>query len=65
MKKNLICLGNCFHLRDFTEKKSFQNSLVLNSRPFGKLKKFLYEGLFPFYDYDLYVMSKYMLSWIG
>ena len=29
-------------------KKSFQNPLVLFSRPFGKLKKFPYKGLFPF-----------------
>ena len=57
-KKNVIFIGNCFHLRDFT-KKSFQNPLVLYSMLFGKLKKFPYKGLFPFerfpfYDYELY-----------
>ena len=61
MKKKdyLIFIRKCFHLRDFT-KKSFQNPLVLYSRPFGKLKKFPDEGLFPFdrfpfYDYVLYI----------
>ena len=29
-------------------KKSFQNPLVLCSKPFGKLKKFPFKGLFPF-----------------
>ena len=44
------------------------NPLILFSRPFGKLKKFPYEGLFPFdrfpfYDYELYVyLCKYVLS---
>ena len=63
MKKKdyLIFIRKCFHLRDFT-KKSFQNPLVLYSRPFGKLKKFPDEGLFPFdrfpfYDYVLYLLS--------
>ena len=61
MKKNIyvIFIRNYFHLKDFTEKK-FPNPLVLYSRPFGKLKKFPYEGLFPFdrfpfYDYELYI----------
>ena len=39
-------------------KKSFQKPLVLYNWLFGKLKKFPYEGLFPFdrfpfYDYEL------------
>ena len=62
-KNNVIFIRNCFHLKDFTE-KSFQNPLVLHSWPFGKLRKFPYEGLFPFdrfpfYDYDLYMPMYY------
>ena len=47
VKKYVILIGSCFDLRDFTE-KSFQNPLVLCSKPFGKLKKFPFKGLFPF-----------------
>ena len=51
-----------FPFKGFYCKKSFQNPLVLFSRPFGKLKKFPYKGLFPFdrfpfYDYELYMLT--------
>ena len=47
MKKNVIFIRNCFHLRDFTVKK-FPKPPFLCSKPFGKLKKFPFKGLFPF-----------------
>ena len=37
-----------FPFKGFYCKKSFQNPLVLCSKPFGKLKKFPFKGLFPF-----------------
>ena len=48
-----------FPFKGFYCKKSFQNPLVLCSKPFGKLKKFPFKGLFPFdgfpfNEYELY-----------
>ena len=37
-----------FPFEGFYCTKSFQNPLVLCSKPFGKLKKFPFKGLFPF-----------------
>jgi len=48
-----------FPFKGFYCTKSFQNPLVLCSKPFGKLKKFPFKGLFPFdgfpfNEYELY-----------
>ena len=49
-----------FPFKGFYCTKSFQNPLVLCSKPFGKLKKFPFKGLFPFdgfpfNEYELYL----------
>ena len=59
MKKKCDFHKKLFPFKGFYCTKSFQNPLVLCSKPFGKLKKFPYKGLFPFdgfpfYDYELY-----------
>ena len=48
-----------FPFKGFYCTKSFQNPLVLCSKPFGKSKKFPYKGVFPFEgfpfnEYELY-----------
>ena len=51
-----------FPLKGFYCKKSFQNPLVLCSKPFGKLKKFPFKGLFPF---DGFPFNEYELYYIN
>ena len=51
-----------FPFKGFYCTKSFQKPLVLCSKPFGKLKKFPFKGLFPFdgfpfNEYELYMES--------
>ena len=48
MKKKCNFHKKLFPFKGFYCKKSFQNPLVLCSKPFGKLKKFPFKGLFPF-----------------
>ena len=54
-----------FPFKGFYCKKSFQNPLLLSSKPFGKLKKFPFEGLFPFdgfpfNDFVLYTFGNFL-----
>ena len=64
MKKKCDFHKKLFPFKGFYCKKSFQNPLVLCSKPFGKLKKFPYKGLFPFEgfpfnEYELYLSRQH------
>ena len=69
MKKKCNFHKKLFPFKGFYCKKSFQNPLVLCSKPFGKLKKFPYKGLFPFdgfpfNDFVLYLLIYFLKNGI-
>ena len=67
MKKKCDFHKKLFPFEGFYCTKSFQNPLVLCSKPFGKLKKFPFKGLFPFdgfpfNDFVLYLQIIFIIA---